>query len=936
MAFVIFLIPCFVVGTDVAFSCQNAEDFVGASSPGDIIIGGLFAVHSEMLHPEEDPIKPVIQNCAGFEIQVFLQTLAMIHAIETINNSTLLSGVTLGYEIYDTCAEVTKAMASALRFLSKFNSSEDAVEFKCNYSDYIPRVKAVTGASYSEVSMAVSRLLALQLIPQVSPASSAEILSDKIRFPSFFRTIPSDFHQTRAMTHLICESGWNWIGVIATDDDNGRFALESFGVQAMANNVCIAFKEMLPAYLSDSTFHAKVDQAIEKIVKEKRVNVIVVFMRQFHVLKLFKKAIERNVNKIWIASDNWSAAVKISTIPNIRQLGTVVGFGFKNGDISSFQEFLRNLHKKPTENNKFLREYIMLLSVCAHLEYHDFQTCIANQSQDNLLENDGSKPQIWRDDFLNANVEPGFIHSTMLAVYAIAHAIKEQCKDRDCKDPSAFTPWQEMSPSPCTHHLGRRGDCSVPQDRQYNKKLSLKGGPEVRPQEKAPITHPEWSFMIQGQAGKGQECQSCSTEHPPKHLLQAKKVQSTCSQPCSPGQVKKVTESPHTCCYECIYCPENHYSNQTDMDYCYRCNNKTYWAPINSSTCYRKTIYFLAWTDWFAIFLLLLSAFGVVLVLSICVIFTKNLDTPVVKASGGLTVCYIILFSHVLIFLSTVFFIDVPTEFKCKTRQALFGISFTLCISCILIKSLKILLAFSFDPKLQNFLKCMYKPIPTVVACTGIQVIICTFWLIFRTPFVNQNFSIPRAIILECNEGSIVAFGIMLGYIAALAFICFIFAFKGRKLPENYNEAKFITFGMLIYFIAWIVFIPVYATTFGKYLPAVEIIVVLISNYGILCCTFLPKCYIIIYKQETNTKSAFLKMVYTYSSKSAGSVAVSQASLDSKSSSFRATITDLCKTENDSVNGNCHFQVPGQSLIKGKVLPKNAAGSMVRKRVSSI
>ncbi|XP_031960039.1 G-protein coupled receptor family C group 6 member A isoform X2 [Corvus moneduloides] len=755
MAFVIFLIPCFVISTDIAFSCQNADDFVGASAPGDIIIGGLFAVHSEMLHPEEDPIKPVIQNCAGFEIQVFLQTLAMIHAIETINNSTLLSGVTLGYEIYDTCAEVTKAMASALRFLSKFNSSEDAVEFKCNYSDYIPRVKAVTGASYSEVSMAVSRLLALQLIPQVSPASSAEILSDKIRFPSFFRTIPSDFHQTRAMTRLIYESGWNWIGVIATDDDNGRFALESFGVQAMANNVCIAFKEMLPAYLSDSTFHTKVDHAIEKIVKETR------------LLEELKKVVVIDDDK----------EVKFDP----------------NGDMSTSYDVL-----------------------------------------------------LWKEN-------DGHVEITTMAEYD-----------------------------------------------------AEKGG-----------------FIFEDEEKK-------------KDFLALKKVQSTCSQHCRPGQVKKVTESPHTCCYECIYCPENHYSNQTDMDYCYRCNNKTYWAPVNSTTCYRKTIYFLAWTDWFAIFLLLLSAFGVVVVLSICIIFTKNLDTPVVKASGGLIVCYIILFSHFLIFLSTVFFIDVPTDFKCKTRQALFGISFTLCISCILIKSLKILLAFSFDPKLQNFLKCMYKPIPAVVTCTGIQVIICTFWLIFRTPFVNQNFSIPKAIILECNEGSIVAFGIMLAYIAALAFICFIFAFKGRKLPENYNEAKFITFGMLIYFIAWIVFIPVYATTFGKYLPAVEIIVVLISNYGILCCTFLPKCYIIIYKQETNTKSAFLKMVYTYSSKSAGSVAVSQASLDSKSSSLRATVTDSCKTENDSVNGNCHFQVPGQPLIKGKVLPKNAARTMIRKRVSSI
>lgn len=372
------------------------------------------------------------------------------------------------------------------------------------------------------------------------------------------------------------------------------------------------------------------------------------------------------------------------------------------------------------------------------------------------------------------------------------------------------------------------------------------------------------------------------------------------------------------------------------MDYCYRCHNKTYWAPVNSTTCYRKTIHFLDWSDWFAIFLLLLSAFGVVLIFSISAIFTKNLSTPVVKASGGLTVCYIILLSHFFIFLSTVFFIGEPTEFKCRTRQALFGVSFALCISCILIKSLKILLAFSFDPKLQNFLKCAYKPITIVFICTGIQVIICTFWLIFRTPFVKQNFSIPRAIILECNEGSVVAFGIMLGYIAALAFICFICAFKGRKLPENYNEAKFITFGMLIYFIAWIVFIPVYVTTFGKYLPAVEIIVILISNYGILCCTFFPKCYIIIYKQETNTKSAFLKMIYTYSSKSVGSIAVSQISLDSKSSSSRITASDSCNAEKSSVNGNCHIQVPGQTPVKEKVVSKSAARTLSRKRLSSI
>ncbi|XP_064364985.1 G-protein coupled receptor family C group 6 member A isoform X2 [Dromaius novaehollandiae] len=768
MALVSFLIPCLMISTDIAYSCQNTDDFVGTSSPGDIIIGGLFAVHNEMLHPEEHPIKPVIQSCASFEIQVFLQTLAMIHAIEMVNNSTLLPGVTLGYEIYDTCAEVTKTMASTLRFLSKFNSSKDVVEFKCNYSDYIPRIKAVIGASYSEVSMAVSRLLALQLIPQVSPASSAEILSDKIRFPSFLRTVPSDFYQTRAMAHLI---------------------------------------------------------------------------------------------------------------------------------------------------------------FCAHLEYHDFQMCISSQFQENLLQNAENKHQIWRDDFLIANTEPGFIHSTILAVHAIAHAIKRQCKHRNCKDPSAFTPWELLEELKKVTVLDDDKEIKFDSKGDMNTNYDVFLWKEIDGHMKITTMaeyNPEKGYFI------------FEDKEKEKEFLDLKNVQSTCSQHCRPGEMKKVTESPHTCCYECVYCPENHYSNQTDMDNCYQCNNRTYWAPVNSATCYRKTIHFLSWTEWFAMFLLLLSALGIALILSISVIFTKNLNTPVVKASGGLTVCYIILFSHFLIFLSTVFFIGEPTELKCKTRQAVFGISFTLCVSCILIKSLKILLAFSFDPKLQNFLKSIYKPIPIVVTCTGIQVIICTFWLIFRTPTVKQNFSIPRAIILECNEGSIVAFGMMLGYIAALAFICFIFAFKGRKLPENYNEAKFITFGMLIYFIAWIVFIPVYATTFGKYVPAVEIIVVLISNYGILCCTFLPKCYVIIYKQETNTKSAFLKMIYTYSSKSAGSVTVSRISLDSKSSSSRVTTSDSCKSEKTSANRNCHFQVPGQRLINGKVLPKSTARTLSRKRLSSI
>nr|XP_017517352.2 G-protein coupled receptor family C group 6 member A isoform X1 [Manis javanica] len=924
MALLIILITYFTTTQ----SCQTPDDFVAATSPGHIMIGGLFAIHEKVLSLGVCPRRPEIQQCVGFEISNFLQTLAMIHSIEMINNSTLLSGVKLGYEIYDTCTDITLAMAATLRFLSKLNCSTEIMEFKCDYSHYMPKVKAVVGAGYSEITMAVSRMLNLLLMPQVSYESTAEILSDKIRFPSFLRTVPSDFYQTKAMAHLIQKSGWNWIGIIATDDDYGRLALNTFAIQTTANNVCIAFKEVLPAFLSDNTIEVRINQTLEKIIAEAQVNVIVVFLRQFHVFSLFSKAIERNINKIWIASDNWSTATKITTIPNVKRIGKVVGFTFKRGNMSSFHSFLQNLHMFPGDNNKPLNEYAALLSACAYAKDSDLSQCISNHSQGTLADKadkDIKRNFSLRNDFLWDYTEPGLVHSIQLAMFALGYAIRDLCQARDCQNPSAFQPWELLdvlknvtfTDGGNSFHFDAHGDMNTGYDVVLWKEIN--GHMTVTKMAQYDLKNDV--FIIPDQETKNE-------------FWNLKQIQSKCSKECSPGQMKKTTRSQHICCYECVNCPENHYSNQTDMDYCLLCHNETHWAPVRSTMCFEKEVEYLNWDDSLAILLLALSLLGIVFVLAIGIIFTRNLSTPVVKSSGGLTVCYVILLCHFLNFASTAFFVGEPQDFTCKTRQTLFGVSFTLCISCILMKSLKILLAFSFDPKLQNFLKCLYKPIPIIFTCTGIQVVICTLWLIFAAPAVEENVSLPRVIILECEEGSILAFGTMLGYIAILAFICFIFAFKGRKLPENYNEAKFITFGMLIYFIAWITFIPIYATTFGKYLPAVEIIVILISNYGILCCTFFPKCYVILCKQETNTKSAFLKMIYSYSTHSADSLTMSHVSLASTSSGI--TRTNPCSAGKPAAWQNS-MELQAQSFAY--ICNENTTGvskTLHRKRISSI
>lgn len=61
------MIPMICFGSILATSqpCQTPDDFVAATSPGHIMIGGLFAIHEKMLSSEDYPRRPEIQKCVG-------------------------------------------------------------------------------------------------------------------------------------------------------------------------------------------------------------------------------------------------------------------------------------------------------------------------------------------------------------------------------------------------------------------------------------------------------------------------------------------------------------------------------------------------------------------------------------------------------------------------------------------------------------------------------------------------------------------------------------------------------------------------------------------------------------------------------------------------------------------------------------------------------
>ncbi|KAM3873580.1 G-protein coupled receptor family C group 6 member A-like [Diretmus argenteus] len=831
----------------------------GAAAPGDIIIGVIFPIHGAV--EKTSSHSPQIPPCVKFYTRGLANILAMINAIETMNKSPILSdiGITLGYRIYDDCADASRALMATAEI-----TRQDDCGGGTNASIYQP-ITAVIGSWNSEMTITIARQLTISMIPQLG-LSSAVILSDKARFPAYMRTLSNVRAQTGGMVRLLSDYGWSWVGIIITDGDYGGSSLDNFMTQATEKGICVAFKGIIPRFLNSEDTWAAIRRIARTILKNHKVKAIVSFAKPTHMLYLYKELRSElqktgqpleSMRRIWVASDYWSTTNFVHGDLTLEDIGHVVGFHYKPGSLSSINQYLSRLGDTGHDNkgyNYFLEELKTQLNASGDVGEAELVSKAI--------------------EIIRKHTYADTILCIEMAVSAIAQAVAVICRSRDCKAPGAVQPWEVLRAlmmQPFWHNEKKykfddKGDLNL----GYDLSLWRTEKGIIHNEDVVAVYHINNNSLTY-------------TDHKStKQLLDLKKIVSKCSNSCVPGEFKKTAEGQHTCCYECINCTENYYSNDTDMDQCLSCDPKTEWSPEGCSKCIAKTLQCFSWQDSFAVVLLTLAALGILLVLLVSALFLQQRNTPIVRAAGG-PLCQVILFSLVGSFISAILFVGKPNIFQCKARQVLFGLSYTLCVSCILVKSLKILLAFQGNPGLQGHLQKLYQPYVIIGGCVGLQVAICSCWLVLKSPFKN-DIMLPTTLLEECHEGSYVAFGVMLGYIAVLAFVCFICAYKGRKLPQKYNDARFITFSMLLYLIAWVVFIPVYVTTSGVYVPAIEMVVILISNYSILSCYFFPKCYVILFRKEQNTESSFEENLHEYGRNSSPQQSVSDTSLTEQKS----------------------------------------------------
>ncbi|XP_051822861.1 vomeronasal type-2 receptor 26-like [Antechinus flavipes] len=338
---------------------------------------------------------------------------------------------------------------------------------------------------------------------------------------------------------------------------------------------------------------------------------------------------------------------------------------------------------------------------------------------------------------------------------------------------------------------------------------------------------------------------------------------SRCNLKCGPGFQKTALERQARCCYACNPCPEGTISNQKDAEQCLQCPEDQY-PNRERDHCLPRTVTYLAYEEPLGMTLACVAICFSLFTVLVLGVFVKHRDTPIVKANNR-SLSYTLLVSLSLCFLCSLLFIGHPTTATCLLRQTTFAIVFTVAVSSILAKTITVVLAFRATKpgnRLRRFLGSTAS-YSLIFTCTLIQMCLCGIWLGTYPPFLEMDIhSEPGSIIIQCNEGSLLIFYCVLGYMALLALASFTMAFLARNLPDTFNEAKFLTFSMLVFCSVWISFLPSYQSSKGKAIVALEVFAILTSSAGILVCIFAPKCFVILLRSEQNTLGILKKKIF--------------------------------------------------------------------------
>ena len=862
------------VGPEVNGSINNGNTDV-------VVLGGLFPVHDA----EESQCGKVFDS----DMQ-WLE--GMVLATQKINDdNSILPGVTLAFEIRDTCALANIALGESLKFVS--GRSLKAA------NGTVLGISGVVGAAFSRASTSVARLLRLFQVPQISYASTANVLSDKTIYDYFFRTIPPDSLQARAMVDIIEYFNWTYVIAMHTGDIYGREGIEAFVDEFEKKNStqrCVAMSSIeIPEVAATDDF----ERAIEIINQEwvSNATVIVLFAQRDTAIGLFE-AVRRKRNTdsefasknfTWIGSDGWGDRLP-EDLREVAQ-GSLSVFPRSLTSVE-FDNYFQSLHPSNYSANPWFEEYWESIFNCSLGGEQGISEC---DRLNQFISNETGYRQ------------SGFVTFSIDAVYAFAHAIhnlqQDFCPDgrglcdgimdsrsgglairgallREYLHNVSFSPAASTDVISFDSNGDQQGGYVVTNLKQVSDGLF----------DSVIVGH--WDELPLDRTEKIEIFGEIEWSHSQNTI-----PESLCSYPCGGGEYPEPIAKQAECCWVCKSC-----AGTRDVSKgleCVPCERGH--IPNESKTeCVLVPPSYLMWSSWLSIVILILTLFGTIATTAVAVVFIVYHKHKLIKASSR-ELSAVLLTGIMLCYLLPFFFIAKPAAWICAIRRFGIGFCFSLCYSALLVKTNRIHRIFNrpsssskvpplINPESQLFFTALL---------VAVQVVVVAVWLVVEKPSIEYDYS-EDVTELRCGESPHIGLSISLGYNFLLLMATLYFAFRTRKVPQNFNEARFINLTMYTLCILWLAFIPTYYATanLGTIYQTGSLVLAIILNATVtLCILFVPKLYFIFTKKQTDH--------FTQSSNYTTTKRLS--SIDQKSSKFLVSIqlpapdNDAGKSANTSV-----------------------------------
>ncbi|XP_014832508.1 PREDICTED: extracellular calcium-sensing receptor-like, partial [Poecilia mexicana] len=258
----------------------------------------------------------------------------MLFAIEEINNRTdLLPDVSLGYSIYDTCGSIPRSIKVALALNNRNESVSSNSDTPCTKP---VQVQAIVGETSSSPSTAISTLIGPFHIPLISHFATCACLSDKTKYPSFLRTVPSDYYQSRALAHLVKHFGWTWVGAVRSDDDYGNNGMAAFTETAEQLGICLEYS--VSFFRTDS---AEKMQKVINTIKTSTSKVIIAFVAHLDMDVLIHELSNHNMTGFqWVGSEGWISDSQFAAVDKNHILDGAIGVSIAKAHVSGLREFI--------------------------------------------------------------------------------------------------------------------------------------------------------------------------------------------------------------------------------------------------------------------------------------------------------------------------------------------------------------------------------------------------------------------------------------------------------------------------------------------------------------------------------------------------------------------------------------------------------------------